>query len=112
VNPEYVTIINTVAFILDKVGTWPVGTVFFVVIIGPWVATFLLNRSQDKKVAAVSKMYEDNVELVRDYKKMAEGFQDLIILNTQAMTNVVTSAEKNLFCPIVRRETQQKEIDR
>lgn len=111
-SPEYISILQTVAFILDKVGTWPVVTLLFFAVIGPWLMAFILGRGQEKRFDAVAKMYENNVKLVEDYKTMAEGLNDLVILNIQVMTGVKDTADNNLFCPIVRKETKQKEVDR
>jgi hypothetical protein len=110
-NPEYISILQTVAFILDRVGTWPVATLFFFAVIGPWVVAFILSRGQEKRFDSVKKMYENNVKLVEDYREMANGYQDLVIHNIQVMTEVQKTADNNLFCPIVRKRTQQKEVD-
>jgi len=57
-------------------------------------------------------MYENNVTLVKAYEKIANEQQDMIIMNTEAMTKMKSVVYNNLFCPIVRKETKQQEIDR
>jgi hypothetical protein len=37
---------------------------------------------------AVKRMYENNVILVQNYEKMAEGLQSMIVLNTQTITRL------------------------
>jgi len=40
------------------------------------------------------KMYENNVELVKQYQGMAGDLKDIIMLNTQAMTKLVDRIDK------------------
>jgi hypothetical protein len=110
-NPDVLSFVNTVAFILDKVGSWPIGTVALVVVLGPWLLMFFLNRGQEKRFEAVREMYENNAELVRSYQKMADNQQDLILLAAQAMQEMRDTAGNNLWCPLVRRSIKNEEID-
>jgi hypothetical protein len=80
------------------------------VIIGPWVMAWIISRGQEKRFEAVTKMYESNIKLVECYEDIARNLQDLVITNVQAMQEVRTRADNNLFCPIVRRQSNQKEI--
>jgi hypothetical protein len=109
-NPEHVALINTIAFILDRVGSWPVGTLAFVIVIGPWVLAFLLTRSQEKRFSAVRHMYENNVQLVKSFQSVADNLQDLVIMNTQAMDGVSSAVKNNLFCPLVRSRIRTADI--
>jgi hypothetical protein len=59
-------------------------------------------REAEQQLSEQRRMYEANVELVKGYAKIAEGMQDLIVLNTKAMTNVCKSVEDNQYCPMVR----------
>ncbi len=86
--------------------------ILLVVILGPWLLLFFIARGQEKRFEAVQVMYEDNVKLVKDFRNLSGDQQDLIIANTEAMTALKTAAENNLFCPIVRKSAQQKEISR
>lgn len=42
------------------------------------------------------KMYEHNVELVKQYRVLADDLKDIIIMNTQAMTKLVEKIEKEV----------------
>jgi hypothetical protein len=112
VTPEQVSVITAIAAILDRIGTWPIGTLLIALAAGPWIVMIFIAWGQNKRFEAVMEMYEANVQLVKGYKSIAENLQDLVILNTQAITGVKDIAENNLFCPIVRRETKQREVDR
>lgn len=133
-TPEQIAILNAVAMILGKVSSWPVGSIVAIMIVGPWVFTFFISWQQERKYMAIMmesrkqfeavmvkqekrfesvvRMYENNVELVRNYERISKSLQDLVILNTQELADVKSIANNNLFCPIVRKETQQREVDR
>jgi len=64
--------------------------------------TMLMTYRAD--VAEMRRMYESNVELVRGYDSVSRDLKDIVVTNTQAVTRVCDSIEKNQFCPIVRRE--------
>jgi hypothetical protein len=42
------------------------------------------------------KMYENNVELVKQYRLLADDLKDIIIMNTTAMTKLVEKIEKEV----------------
>ena len=111
-TPEQIATINAIATILDKVGSWPVGTLFFAAVAGPWLLQFFLSRAQERRFDAVKRMYENNVELVKTTQQIAQELQQIVIYNIQVMTEVRDMANNNLFCPIVRKETKQREVDR
>jgi hypothetical protein len=85
-TPDQISAISAIAQILEKIGTMPIFSLVTVILIGPWVAMFLLTRGQEKRFDAMKKMYENNVELVKCYEDLAKGMQDLVIYNTQTMT--------------------------
>ncbi|MEN6439439.1 MAG: hypothetical protein ABFD97_12770 [Syntrophobacter sp.] len=59
-------------------------------------------RLYDEGLREVRRMYENNVELVKGYAKIADGFQDLVVLNTQTLTKLCDSVNSNQYCPQVR----------
>lgn len=112
-TPEQISAIGTIAFILDKLGTWPIGMILVLVIIGPWVGMFIVARGQEKRHQGVVEMYESNVKLVEAYEKHVEALEgivgdmrEMIILNTQAWQSVKDRADNNLFCPMVQKRTK------
>ena len=108
-TPEQVSILTTVATILNQIGTWPVGTVLVTIAFGPWVMMFWISRAQEKRFDAVSKMYENNVELVKAYEQVSKRLHDTVVFNTQTLTQVKDIADNNLFCPILKQRTQRTE---
>jgi hypothetical protein len=92
------------AALLKQMGTWPILTVLIFVVIGPWIGMFIVSRLQEKRHGAVVQMYKDNVKLVENYETVAKGLQDILILSTQTMSQVKTSVDNNLYCPLMRKE--------
>ena len=73
------------------------------------VMLWLSDRSHTKQIDEIRRMYEKNVALVEDYLGLAKGqagvikdLKDVIILNTQILTQVCRDVETNQFCPHVR----------
>jgi uncharacterized protein (DUF58 family) len=64
-----------------------------------------LRADSEKRFESVVRMYEDNVLLVKNYDKTADGLQGVIHLSTQAMTKLVEKINNNHFCPIVRERS-------
>jgi hypothetical protein len=55
-------------------------------------------------------MYTTNVALVKDYSSVSKDLKDLVVLNTQAMTNLTHDVRENQYCPQVRIEKQRVHI--
>lgn len=110
-TPEQISVLNTIAIILERIGTWPVGSIFAAVVFGPWVMMYFISRAQERRFEAVAKMYENNVELVKKYESVASDLREIVIFNTQKMTEVTSMAENNLYCPMNRRQVKQRDID-
>lgn len=49
-----------------------------------------------------AQYYNDNVELVRSFSKMANGFQDLVVSNTRTLERLCNDVEHHVFCPLAR----------
>lgn len=113
-TPDQLVAVKAVADILKQMGSWPIGSLLIVAFLGPWVFAFMTSRANDKRLEAAIKMYEENVQLVRDYKDLVqagqrtvETYQELVIHTTQVLTTVRNIAENNLYCPWVRKQTQE-----
>jgi hypothetical protein len=90
--------------VIKEIGTMPLISIFVLIVLGPWVGMWVITLGQDKRHAAVVEMYKDNAKLVSAYEKVAEGFQDIVILSTQTMTQVRDRVDSNLFCPLMRKD--------
>jgi hypothetical protein len=108
-TPDQLSAVNAVATIIEKLGTLPIGSLLLLMVGGPWAAMWVVTRGQEKRFETVVKMYEDNAKLVKCYEDMTKNFQDLVIYNTQAMTQVKEQINSNLYCPLVRKGTKQTE---
>lgn len=84
------------AKVLEQIGTWPLGLLLTMILIAPWVVLISVSRSQEKRfdaqekqLEAVVQMYKDNVTLVKAYEKLSDNHQDLVIMNTEAITRLI-----------------------
>jgi hypothetical protein len=97
-SPEQTSLLLAVAKILENVGTWPIGSLFVVIVFGPWIVMGFVNRAIEKRHEAAMKMYENNVQLVKNYEKMASEQVDTIRLSTAAITELTTYLKTRTPC--------------
>lgn len=104
-TPQDVAALTAMVALFDKIGTWPLISIAVAVVIGPWIAVFVLNRGQERRHAEVVKMYTDNVALVQEYEKMQERADrreetlvSLLRLNTEAQTSLLTWLQQRTRC--------------
>lgn len=110
-TPQDVAAFTALASLVKEIGTWPLGTIMVLVTLGPWIGMLLITYIQGKRHAAVVKMYEDNVVLVKTTQSLALGMQDIVVLSTQTMTQVKSAVEANLYCPLMRKNPKvEKEV--
>ncbi|MGE4319638.1 MAG: hypothetical protein AB7E96_12140 [Deferribacterales bacterium] len=125
-TPEQVAMISAVATLLERVGTWPIGTLIIAVCVTPWALliwiTVTLRKQQDDnakamrtqvdefvKVASTSnqefkKMYENNAELVKGFLRLSSDLHDTVVMNIRELTEMKDIAKNNQICPIVREK--------
>lgn len=108
-TPDQVAGFTAIAAIMKQVGTWPIGTLIAFVVIGPWVISLVLSRSQEKRFEAVREMYENNVDLVKSFEKVNMSLLDCVLVNTNKWTEVSEKIDMNQFCPLARIRKQRME---
>ncbi|RJP59029.1 MAG: hypothetical protein C4549_02780 [Deltaproteobacteria bacterium] len=93
---EQVAALTALAGLLERIGSWPLGLIVFVVIVGPWIFAMFLARVYQKRFDAVVEMHKDvvemyknNVKLLEKDQRLAEDLKDVVIMNTQAITRLV-----------------------
>ena len=64
------------------------------------VEKVLSQYKEDMRI--MTRYYENNVDLVKHYEKLAEDLSSVIHLNTKAMTILTEKIQNNMFCPAVR----------
>ena len=110
-TPETISAINAVCGLLERIGTWPVGSIILVILFGPWIMAFLVSRSQEKRFDAMREMYKNNVKLVEGYDRLAKSQQETILLNTAKFTEVGNKIDTNQFCPAHRtKKTRMEDV--
>lgn len=62
----------------------------------------------DMAIAEMRTMYENNVELVKNYLRLAGDLKDIIIINTQKWQETHDKIISNQFCPNVRLKKESE----
>lgn len=114
-TPGQIAALTAVADILQRVGTWKTGSLIALVAFMPDIIFVLIivfqSSRQDKTLSEMKRQhddfaqkYENNVELVKQVTRIAEGLQDVVVLNTQTLQGVKESVDKNIYCPLMRKD--------
>ena len=88
---------------------------FGIIVVMWWVDMKSIKKILDcykRDMAEMRGMYESNVRLVQNYEKVATDLQDVVIMNTQAMTKICDDIENNQYCPMVRLQKQAEGVVR
>lgn len=97
-TPDQAATISAISSLVAQVGTWPIGSLLITIIFGPWVITFFVNRSMEKRHQAAMEMYKNNVKLVENYEAIASEQADTIRLATAATTELTTWLKTRTPC--------------
>lgn len=108
-SPDQVGVLTAVLTILERLGGMPLYIIIMVVEVGPWFLVFVFVRYLERRFEATRKMYEDNVVLVKNYEKIANGLIDCVTMNTIKWTEVADKIDTNQFCPLSRIRKQRME---
>ena len=125
-SPEQIAMMSAVATLMERIGTWPIGTLIIAVSVTPWVMlvwiTATLRKQQDSSQAEVTKlfnkfvevasterqefkkMYENNVELVKGFLRISNDLHATVLMNTRELIEMKDIAKNNQICPIVREK--------
>ncbi|MDD2853545.1 MAG: hypothetical protein PHY09_16795 [Desulfuromonadaceae bacterium] len=103
-TPQDVAALTALIGIVKVIGAWPLITLFVFMSAGPWIGLWWFTRITEKRHSAVVTMYSDNVSLVKSFDKLANSLQDIVILNTQVMQGMKESVDKNIYCPLMRKD--------
>jgi hypothetical protein len=119
VTPAEITgLINSLATLVGATGATPLVVLILGVCLAPWLVLILISISQHRRFEAVVTMYDNNFrqvevtqDLAKDFKKMAENNRDLVIYNTTETSTMKQLVMNNMYCPIVRKNANPKDIN-
>ncbi len=97
-SPEQISMLTAAAAIIERVGTWPVGSIVALIILSPWLTLIIISRAMEKRQAAALQMYESNVRLVEKYEKIASEQVDTIRISTSATVELTTFLRERVTC--------------
>ncbi|MBI4621055.1 MAG: hypothetical protein HY739_12990 [Desulfobacterales bacterium] len=109
-DASHIALLTAILSLVAKIGTLPLITIIFVLFIGPWIFASILFFQQGKRLEAAINMYNENVKLVEKDQELAEGFKEIVMMNTQAMQTMVDSINTNQFCPMIRLKKQAEGV--
>lgn len=58
--------------------------------------------AQEKRFEQVVRMYENNVQVVKDYHSLSSDLTGIITLSTRTLEGLVQKIDNNQFCPLAR----------
>ena len=120
-TPDQISALTAIASALKVAGTLPFGALVILIVVGPWIGMFIMSISitknldkslkvfgaefvsQEKRFESVVKMYENNVEVVRDYNHLAGDLTSIITLVTRTLEGLVQKIDNNQWCPLARK---------
>lgn len=114
-TPTQLAALTALAGILEKMGSWHTASLVMLVAFLPdviFVGIVIVQwNKHDKALAEIKKQhnefitrYDNNIELVKQITKIADGLQDIVILNTQSMQGVRDAVDTNQWCPLVKKD--------
>lgn len=116
-TPDQLSTLTALAKLAGEVGSWPVATLILSLVIGPWIAAFILAMGQQRRLEVAIKLYEDNARLVEDFRELARSLKQLIedsqgymVGNTKALVELSGSIRTNQFCPAARVQKKTVEV--
>lgn len=103
------------ALVIKAMGGSSFGFLLLALLVPPIlfiVALFMLREeikrkeiSDSQRFEEMAQFYKDNIILVQNYEKTADGLQTVIHLSTSTLTRLVEKVNNNHFCPIVRERS-------
>lgn len=103
-SPDQIAALGSVIALAKMITAWPVLSVIFLLLIGPWVMSLMMSEGYRRRFEDVVRMYESNIRLVDKYEKIATDLKDVVMINTSTFSKLTDAIEHNQFCPIVREK--------
>jgi len=97
-TPDQISALTAIAAVISKMGEWPLGSLIAAIVFGPWIIMGFVSWSMSKRHEAAMQMYENNVELVKSYQRIAEEQADTIRLSTSATVELTTYLKSKTPC--------------
>ena len=88
-DPNQIAALTSIIALAKMITSWPVISVLFLMIIGPWVMSLTIAEGYRRRFEQVVRMYESNVRLVEKYECLAADLKDVVMMNTEASTHLV-----------------------
>ena len=114
-NPAAIALLTSLLGLVQQMGSLKAISLLFIVGFGPDILFIvmicvILNKfdltvkEMRRQHANFEAKYDNNALLVKQVVRLAEGAQDVVVLNTQTMQKVADAVDKNAFCPMMRKD--------
>ena len=116
-NPAAIALLTSLLGLVQQMGSLKAISLLFIVGFGPDILFIvmicvILNKfdltvkEMRRQHANFEAKYDNNALLVKQVVRLAEGAQDVVVLNTQTMQKVADAVDKNAFCPMMRKDAK------
>jgi hypothetical protein len=113
-TPDQITALMSALKLIEMIGGWHFGTILLILFVGPWVMQLVSNWQYNKRFESMVSMYKNNATLVDQNEKLTKAynehlgeFKDIVMMNTQAYSQLTAAINQKQFCPMVRLENQK-----
>lgn len=107
---ETVSTASAIVTILQALGSSNLFWIVVVIIAAPWITLVFVSIAQHRRFEAVVTMYNNNFQQVEVTQNLAKDYRELITWTTSEVTKARKSAESNMHCPIVRKNSKPQDI--
>lgn len=104
---EFLKIIASLIIALK--GT-PITAIIIMVFAAPWIAMFGLSYIQGKRLSTVLDLHRNSIEAAKVAGECCKDYKEVMVMTIEKLTKVIEAVDNNLYCPVVRKQTKQKEI--
>ena len=108
-TPE-LEILRILCSIIGALKGTPLTLLIILVFTGPWVAMFTMSYIQGKRLHHTLDMYRGSLEAAKIAGECCRDYKEVMMMTIEKLTKVIEAVDNNLYCPVVRKQTRQKEI--
>jgi hypothetical protein len=88
----------------------PITSLIVLLILGPWVSLILITILQNQRLDKLLKANDQYLDLIKSYEICCKNFHEFATYSVEKIAKVEHIAESNLFCPIVRKASNPRDI--
>ena len=83
----------------------PLALLIIFMFIGPWIAMLVISHVHGKRMQHAIDMYQESIEAAKIAGECCKDYKEVMLMTIEKLTKVMEYTDKNLFCPVVRKQT-------